>query len=102
MLYRPGTGGFTPAPFDRILLGEHNSARLPGYFRLDISMRKEYDKSWFGGIKVTPYLQIINVLNTRNVLFAEPTQPYFGSDEVMIEYLPQLPFLPTFGVEWRF
>lgn len=102
LYYDPRTGRFTSIVHDRLLLGEHNSARLPGYFRLDVAGRKEYDKSWFGGVKVTPYLQIINVLNTRNVLIAEPNQFYYGSGQVVNEYLPQLPFLPTIGVEWRF
>jgi hypothetical protein len=78
-----------------ILLGEHNSARLPGYLRLDVAVRKSYDKRWFGReITLSPYLQILNVLNTRNVLIADPLS-YSGGT-------PQFPILPTFGVEWKF
>ncbi|MGH7575882.1 MAG: TonB-dependent receptor [Longimicrobiales bacterium] len=78
--------------------GEHNAARLPGYLRLDVAARKSYDKRWFGQPgTLTPYIQVLNVLNTRNVLIADPSAP-----EGELEYLPQLPFLPTFGVEWRF
>lgn len=82
-----------------LVLGEHNSARLPGYFRLDVAARREYAKRWFGkNMVVTPYLQVINVLNNKNALIAEAEtggQPRFN-------YWPQLPVLPTFGVEWRF
>ncbi|HEX7118140.1 MAG TPA: TonB-dependent receptor [Longimicrobiales bacterium] len=101
--YDPTTGKFYRfINGDFLLLGEHNGARLPGYLRLDVAARKAYDKPWFGGITVTPYVQVINVLNSRNVLFADPNQFYYGSGRPVAEYLPQLPFLPTFGVEWRF
>ena len=83
-----------------VLLGDHNSARLPGYFRLDVAARKSFDKDWFGvDLTVTPYLQILNVLNTPNVLFGTP-EGYGTRPE--LDFAPQLPILPTFGVEWRF
>jgi hypothetical protein len=78
--------------------GAHNSARLPRYIRLDIAARRSYQRRWFGRDgTITPYLQIVNLLNHRNALIADP-QPY----PPHIEYWPQLPLLPTFGVEWRF
>lgn len=98
----PHNGRFFRGANVMLLLGEHNSARLPGYLRLDVAARKEYDKPWFGGVTVMPYLQVINVLNTRNVLFADPNAVDYGSGLPVMEYLPQLPILPTFGVEWRF
>ncbi|HEX6940838.1 MAG TPA: TonB-dependent receptor [Longimicrobiales bacterium] len=100
--FDPETGMFQNLGDALLLLGAHNTARLPGYLRLDVAARKEFDKSWFGGVTLTPYLQIINVLNTRNVLFADPKQFDYGAGGAVQEYLPQLPFLPTFGVEWRF
>lgn len=79
--------------------GDHNRARLPGYLRLDIAARKSFDKRWFGQDgSLTPYIQILNVLNTRNALVADVGGGFPGE----LTYLPQLPFLPTFGVEWRF
>ncbi len=95
------TGRFVWSPRgDPVVLGDHNSARLPGYFRLDVSGRKELRRCWFGKeMTVTPYLQVLNVLNTRNVLTAEAGPS--GTD-AHLEYSPQLPILPTFGVEWRF
>jgi hypothetical protein len=85
--------------FGLLVTGEHNAARLPGYFRLDIAARKTYRKHWFGQDgTVTPYLQILNVLNTKNVLIAD-RQPY---SRPLLRYAPQLPLLPTLGVEWKF
>ena len=100
--YDPATGQYHPIGSNVLLLGEHNSERLPSYLRLDVAVRKEYDKSWFGGVKITPYLQVLNVLNSQNVLAANPNQQYAPTYRAVNEYFPQLPFLPTFGVEWRF
>ncbi|MFW6079498.1 MAG: TonB-dependent receptor [Gemmatimonadota bacterium] len=84
-----------------VLLGDHNSARLPGYFRLDVAARKSFDKDWFGvDLTLTPYLQILNVLNWPNPLVGIPSGGFRGRPEV--EFAPQLPILPTFGVEWTF
>ena len=108
--YTPATGIVNPFYFDplagawnagagRIIAGDLNSARLPGYLRLDVATRKTWTAQWFGReTKLTPYLQIINVLNSRNALIADP-QPYSLPH---IRFLPQLPVLPTFGLEWKF
>jgi hypothetical protein len=94
--FDPVTGAWLPGDRE-FVLGETNSARLPGYFRIDAAARRNYEKRWFGRrTTVTPYLQVLNVLNTRNVLVAEP-DPW----QQQLRYLPQLPFLPTFGLEWR-
>src|SRR5690606_1084706 len=96
--FDPVTGQFQHYGTGALILGEHNEARLPGYFRLDVAARRTYDKHWFGhDMQITPYAQILNVLNTRNVLLTEP-QPYQPS----YDYWPQLPIFPTFGVEWQF
>ncbi len=85
--------------FGQLITGEHNAARLPGYFRLDIAARKTYRKHWFGQDgTLTPYLQILNVLNTKNALIAD-RQPY---DRPLLRYAPQFPLLPSFGLEWKF
>lgn len=97
--YQPANGGWGAAK-TTMLLGEHNSARLPGYFRLDVGARKEIERTWLHRkVNLTPYLQIINVLNTRNPLWAVPEQQ---SGTPHLEFTPQIPFLPTFGIEWRF
>ncbi len=100
--YDPAQGAFTRDFRGSFLLGEPNSERLPGYWRLDVGARRSYTRRWFGRpTTITPFAQIVNVLNTRNVLIAEPT--FFGeTGGNELEFQPQLPFLPTFGVEWKF
>jgi len=98
--YDPATGTFVEDG-NAVVLGEHNSARLPGYFRLDLSARRSFERRWFGrATTVTPYLQVLNVLNTRNVLFAEASPSAAGDPR--LKFTPQLPIFPTIGVEWRF
>lgn len=98
--YNPEAGLFQERFSPRVAVGgEHNGARLPGYLRLDVAARKSWDVEWFGAdLTMTPYVQIINVLNTPNVLFGYPET--FG--RTRLEFAPQLPILPTFGLEWRF
>jgi hypothetical protein len=97
--FDPTTGRWTREGLTA-LLGEHNGARLPGYLRLDVAARKSYPKRWFGQEgSLTPYVQILNVLNTKNALIADVERLPSSLRQV---YYPQLPFLPTFGLEWRF
>ncbi|HEU0078098.1 MAG TPA: TonB-dependent receptor [Longimicrobiaceae bacterium] len=102
--FDPGDGTLLGQSRLVAVMGEHNSARLPGYARLDLGLRREYRRRWFGrATTVTPYLQVLNVLNTRNVLFAVPDGYDQGGDRGMkLSYAPQLPVFPTFGLEWRF
>lgn len=80
--------------------GTHNSARLPAYRRLDLSLKKSFHRRRFGREStITPYVQIINALATRNVLYAYPGWSEHGP---VLEYGPQLPMIPTFGLEWTF
>jgi hypothetical protein len=82
----------------RLVLGEYNSARLPMYMRVDVAARREYERRWFGrDVVLTPYLQVLNVLNHRNTLIGEPQL----WDRPQLERFPQFPLLPTFGFEWR-
>jgi hypothetical protein len=96
--FDPATGKWLAAN-PVFLSGMHNSARLPGYVRFDVAARKSFDKRWFGQSgTITPYIQIINILNTPNALIAEPVT----GPRLQLNYWPQLPILPTFGIEWRF
>lgn len=98
--YDPSSGTFTTEQ-GAVVLGDHNSARLPGYFRVDLSARRTFARRWFGrATTLTPYLQILNVLNTRNVLFAEARPSTEGDPR--LKFTAQLPILPTIGLEWRF
>ena len=79
-----------------LLLGDRNGERYPVYHRLDLSFRKEYQKSW--GV-LTPHIDFLNVYNQKNVLF------YFYEYErspAVRSGISMFPLLPTFGVEVRF
>jgi hypothetical protein len=95
--YDPARGTFEDHG-STVVLGKHNSRRLPMYARVDLAARKTYARHWFGrDVTLTPYLQVLNLLNTPNVLVADP-QPHEGR----YKYVPQVPVFPTFGVEWQF
>jgi hypothetical protein len=100
--YDPVTRRFTTDDArGTLLVGEHNSARLPRYLRLDLGARREYRRRWFGApVVVVPYVHVLNALNTRNVSFARPRIREDG--RAVLTFLPQLPFFPTIGAEWRF
>ncbi len=100
--YDPSNGAYVQyGGGGSVLLGEHNSARLPGYFRLDLGFRRSYEPRIFGRqTTVTPFLQILNVFNTPNVLAGLPQ--VYGEAGPQVEYAPQLPILPTIGFEWKF
>jgi carboxypeptidase family protein/TonB-dependent receptor-like protein len=79
-----------------VLLGPRNGARYPVRHRLDVSIRKRYDRDWGS---FTPYLNVINVYNRQNVLF------YFfeyDKDPPVRSGISMFPLLPTIGLEMRF
>jgi hypothetical protein len=79
-----------------VVLEERNSSRYPTYHRLDVSARKTMEKSWG---TLTPYIDLLNVYNQRNVLF------YFYEYEespAVRSGVSMFPIVPTFGVEVRF
>ena len=94
----PYGAGYT----DNIVLGgEYNSQRLPHYARIDIGWRRESRVSWFGGGSVVPYVSVANLFSLPNVVGWYVEQDYY-SNEVKKVYVPQLPMIPFFGVEFRF
>jgi len=97
--YDPSQGTFVERPSVIPIYGPYNSERLPTYFRLDAGVRRELHPRWFGHRgAVTPYLQVLNVLNTHNVLVTDVAEHF----PPRTSYAPQLPFLPTVGLEWSF
>jgi outer membrane receptor protein involved in Fe transport len=101
----PGSEGFDasgrPGGRDWIapLLQSHNSARLPGYLRLDVGVRRRWKWSIAGrDVDLEPYLSVMNVLNQKNVLWGE----YEAGGAVELKFGPQLPVLPSVGVRFRF
>ena len=92
----PPDDGSDPEKDYAVLLEDRNSSRYPLYHRLDASFRRTFDKSWGS---LTPYINIINVYNRKNVLF------YFyeyEKDPPVRSGVSMFPMLPTFGVEIRF
>ena len=79
-----------------VWLGPRNGDRFPAHHRLDLSLRKVIRKRW--GV-VTPYLNVLNVYNRKNVVLYEYSE-YLGQPGR--RGLSLVPILPTFGVEVSF
>jgi hypothetical protein len=102
--YDVGSGRYRvpPNPFREgspplyVVLGERNAERYPHYHRLDLTVRRRFEPRW--GV-ITPYAQVLNAYNRRNVLFYfynfEQTPPTRSG-------LSMFPVLPTIGVEVAF
>jgi hypothetical protein len=90
-LDQPGSG----APIF-IRLGDRNSERYPPYHRLDVTLRRTFDRSWGSW---TPYLQVLNAYNRKNVLWY-----FFNYDRTppTRSGLSMFPVLPAIGVEMSF
>jgi len=89
--------------YEQYIEGNKNSERLPNYFRLDVSLRKKFYRQRFN---YSIYLQVINVLNTKNTLRYEWEQYYSVShdepERSPYGAINSLPILPSFGVEFEF
>jgi carboxypeptidase family protein/TonB-dependent receptor-like protein len=84
------TGGYG------VVVGDRNAARYPNYHRLDVSFRRTYPKTWGA---LTPYVNLVNVYNQRNVLF------YFYEYNLVPPTrsgISMFPVLPTIGLEISF
>lgn len=106
--FTPADGRFRAPVFathqldERFIEGARNSARLPPYARLDLSLRRTYESRWFDW---TLYVQALNVLNRSNPLRVDTRELYTyqveGSD-----FTPgvesSLPVVPSVGVEFQF
>lgn len=73
----------------------YNGERYPPYSRLDVGLHWSFDK-WGGHFE--PYLQVANVYNRQNVFLY-----FFDYSDVPATRtgVSQLPFLPTFGLEFQ-
>ena len=81
--------------------GEYNSGTLPRYNRIDLGWRRESRVSWFGGGSIVPYVSVANLFSLPNVVGGYVERRY-SSGEIERVYVPQLPMIPFFGVEFRF
>jgi len=79
-----------------VVLGPRNAERYPAYHRLDVTVRRPFNRRWGNYI---PYLQLLNVYNRRNVLFY--FYNYDRSPPVRSGF-SMFPFLPALGVEVNF
>ncbi len=79
-----------------VLLGPRNDHRYPSRHRLDIGFRKTFPKSWG---HVTPYVNVVNVYNQKNVLFYAFE---YDRDPPVRTGVSMIPVLPTVGVEMSF
>jgi hypothetical protein len=79
-----------------VVPGERNRQRYPAYHRLDLTVRRPYVRRWG---TFTPYLQVLNVYNQRNVLFY-----FFNYDKTppTRSGISMFPLLPSIGVEASF
>ncbi|MFC1661363.1 carboxypeptidase regulatory-like domain-containing protein [Gemmatimonadota bacterium] len=79
-----------------VVLSDRNAVRYPTRHRLDVSLRWELQRSWG---RMTPYLNVLNLYDRRNVLF------YFYEFEKSPPVrtgISMFPFLPTLGLEVSF
>ncbi|MEX2584631.1 MAG: TonB-dependent receptor [Gemmatimonadota bacterium] len=79
-----------------VVLGRRNAERYPSYHRLDMTVRREFERSWG---TLVPYIQVLNLYNRRNVLFY-----FYDYDRLppMRSGFSMFPFLPAVGVEVSF
>jgi hypothetical protein len=94
--YQVSANGFQRSELEPIADPQLNGRRYPYYSRLDVSFRWE-SELW--GARVRPFLQFVNLYNRSNVFIY--TFDYNQTPGVR-RTVPQLPFLPSFGVEFEF
>ena len=102
--YQIGTGRYEPSDRDfghdhiplYVVLGDRNRQRYPAYHRLDATLRRPFRPRWG---TLTPYLQVLNAYNRRNVLFYfyryDRTPPTRSG-------ISMFPVLPSIGIEATF
>ena len=98
-VYDPVRQTWDPAGADRQtnhVGGDRNSSRYPAYHRLDFAVSRTFVKQ---RTSITPYLQLVNAYNRRNVWIY--TFDYEANPPTS-EAISQFPILPTLGVtvEW--
>ena len=88
-----------------LLEGDFNAGRLPHYLRLDLGWRRRQQGPSAGGRVVMPFISLTNLFSAPNVLAADvKVDVDEGGRGIGVDshYLPQMPMLAFFGVEFRF
>ena len=94
--YIVGANGFQSFENEPIADPRLNRQRYPHYSRLDVSFR--WEAGFFGGV-IRPFLQFVNLYNRGNVFFYIFD---FTQTPGTRQGISQLPFIPSFGVEFEF
>jgi len=86
-----------------VLQGPHNTGRLPPYLRLDLGWRRTRRGGAPAGERiVTPFVSVTNLFSAPNVVAEDVIIAVDREIEVEAHYVPQMPMLAFFGVEFRF
>lgn len=94
--YRVAANGFRDLELEPIADLQLNGRRYPHYSRLDVSFR--WEMGLWGGV-AHPFLQFVNLYNRANVFLYNFD---FTETPGVRRTVPQLPFLPSFGMEFEF
>ncbi len=94
--YRVAANGFRDLELEPIADLQLNGRRYPHYSRLDVSFR--WETGLWGGV-AHPFLQFVNLYNRDNVFLYNFD---FTETPGVRRTVPQLPFLPSFGMEFEF
>ena len=94
--YRVAANGFRDLELEPIADLQLNGRRYPHYSRLDVSFR--WEMGLWGGV-AHPFLQFVNLYNRDNVFLYNFD---FTETPGVRRTVPQLPFLPSFGMEFEF
>lgn len=79
-----------------VVLADRNRERYPAYHRVDITVRRTYQRRWG---TFTPYLQVLNGYNKKNVLFYSYN---YNENPATRSGISMFPLLPSIGFEASF
>ena len=74
-----------------VLLGDFNSARLPSYHRLDMTVKHRF--LFKNAMELELIASVTNLYNRKNIFYV---------NRVTNEIIYQFPILPSFGLGWKF
>ena len=78
---------------------------MPHYLRLDLGWRRRHERSSARKRIVTPFVSVTNLFSAPNVVaedFIVDVDDEGRAVQVESHYVPQMPMLAFFGVEFRF